>query len=63
MKKLYDPLLIDPGELIHQVQIQQPSATRDAVGQPISTWDVVLTTYAKIDGPSGMTYRESSRTT
>jgi head-tail adaptor len=57
--KVFDPLLIDPGELRHQVQIQKASATRDAAGQPISTWDVVLTAYAKIDGPAGRGYRES----
>jgi head-tail adaptor len=54
-----DPLLIQPGELRHLVQIQQATDTRDAAGQPVATWAVVLTTRAKIDGPSGMTYRES----
>jgi SPP1 family predicted phage head-tail adaptor len=54
-----DPCIINPGELRHLVQIQAATDTRDAAGQPVSAWAVVLTTHAKIDGPSGMTYRES----
>jgi SPP1 family predicted phage head-tail adaptor len=54
-----DPTEINPGDLIHRVQIQKASSARDAVGQPVSTWDVVLTAWAKIDGPAGITYRES----
>jgi SPP1 family predicted phage head-tail adaptor len=53
-----DPLAIDPGELRHKIQIQQASSTRDAAGQPVSTWNVVLTTWAKIAAPGSMTYKE-----
>lgn len=54
-----DPLYIQPGELRHKVQIQQATDTRDAAGQPVAVWAVVLNTRAKIDGPSGKTYKES----
>jgi SPP1 family predicted phage head-tail adaptor len=51
--------MIDPGELRHSVEIQSPSTTRDASGEPISTWSAVLTTRAKIDSTSGAAYKDS----
>ena len=55
-----NPLYIQPGELRNSIQIQAPSATdRDAAGQPVSTWDLVLTTRAKIEGTNSRTFKES----
>ena len=54
-----DPLYIQAGELRHSIQIQQASATRDAVGQPVSTWNVVLNTRAKIENTNSRTFKES----
>ena len=54
-----DPLYIDAGSLRHSIQIQAPSSTRDAVGQPVSTWNVVLTTRAKIENTNSRTFKES----
>ncbi len=44
----FDPLYIQPGSLRHSITIQSPSSQRDAAGQPITTWDNVLTTRASI---------------
>ncbi len=54
----FDLLYINPGDLRHSITIEQPSATSDEFGQPISTWDVVLTTRAKIESTTSNTYRE-----
>ena len=54
-----DPLVINAGELIHLIQIQAPSSTRDSFGQPISTWDVILSTHVKIENTNSRTFRES----
>lgn len=54
----FDPLYILPGDLRHKVTIQAPSTTRDAAGQPVSTWTDVLTTRAKIEGTTSTTYKE-----
>jgi len=57
-----NPLAISPGDLRHLVQIQAPNpADRDAAGQISGTWITLLTTYAKIEGVGGATYRESFR--
>ena len=44
----FDPLVINPGELRHAIQIQQQTATQSASGEPQSTWNTVLATSAKI---------------
>jgi head-tail adaptor len=54
----FDPLYLLSGDLRHKVTIQQPSTTRDAAGQPVSTWITVLTTRAKIEGTTSNTYKE-----
>jgi head-tail adaptor len=57
-----DPLVINAGELIHAVQIQASpdgAGKRDSAGQPIDTWDVVLSTRAKIEGSDSRTFRSS----
>ena len=46
---MLNPLYLRAGELRHAVQIQSASSTRDAAGQPVSTWNVVLSTRAKIE--------------
>ncbi len=58
-KRSSDPLVINPGELRHKIQIQKTPAGRDTAGQPIATWDVVLTTFASIDGTNSRTFRDS----
>jgi SPP1 family predicted phage head-tail adaptor len=55
----FDPLYIQPGELRHSIQIEKASSTRDAAGQPIATWDPVLTTRAKIESTTSRTFRDS----
>jgi SPP1 family predicted phage head-tail adaptor len=55
----YNPLCIQAGDLRHAITIQSPSATRDAAGQPISTWDTVLSTRAKIENTGSYSYKES----
>ena len=52
-------LFLDPGSLRHSVQIQKPTDTRDASGQPVSTWAVVLTTRASIENTNSRTFKES----
>lgn len=42
------------GGLKSRVQIQQQSATQDAVGQPINTWTTVATVWADIRHQRGM---------
>ena len=54
-----DPLYIDAGSLRHLVQIQAPTATRDAVGQPMSAWATVLTARARIENTNSRTFKES----
>jgi|ERR1035437_1755423 SPP1 family predicted phage head-tail adaptor len=48
-----DPLIINPGELRHQITIGALSSTQDADGQPLNTWPVYFTTRAKIQQLSG----------
>lgn len=54
-----DPLIINPGELLHSVVIQAPSSTPDTFGQSVTpaTWTAVLTTWAAIYTAGG---RETS---
>jgi len=56
-----DPLAIQPGELRHQIQIQTSSMVATARGQAVNaaSWTTVLATYAKIEGTSSRTFRES----
>ena len=56
---MLNPLYLRAGELRHSAQIQTASSTRDAAGQPVSTWNVVLTTRAKIENSGGQAYKES----
>jgi head-tail adaptor len=49
---------INAGELRHQIFIQAASSTRDAAGQPVSTWNVVLLTRAKIESSLSNAYKE-----
>lgn len=51
-----DSLAINPGELRHQVQIQQQSSTQTVSGALENAWTTVLTTMAKI---STQTSREA----
>jgi SPP1 family predicted phage head-tail adaptor len=54
-----DDLYIQPGELRDSIQIQQATDTRDAAGQPVSTWAAVLTARAKIEGTNSRTFKET----
>lgn len=53
-----DPLFISAGDLRHSVTIQQPSSSRDAAGQPVSTWTTVLQTRAKSESTTSPAYKE-----
>jgi SPP1 family predicted phage head-tail adaptor len=54
-----DDLYIQPGELRDSVEIQAATDTRDAAGQPVSTWAAVLTARAKIEGTNSRTFKDS----
>ena len=54
----WNPLLLPAGDLRHAITIQQPSTTRDAAGQTVSTWTTVLTTRAKIESTTSNAYKE-----
>ena len=56
---MLNPLYLRAGELRHAVQIQAASSTRDAAGQPVSTWNVVLSTRAKIENTGSQAYKDS----
>lgn len=56
---MFDPLVIEPGKLRHNIVIQSPSTTRDASGQPGATWSVLLTTCASIESTSSLTFKFS----
>lgn len=43
-----DPLVIQPGELRHQVQIQQQASGQASDGSPSTSWNTVLMTMAAI---------------
>lgn len=43
-----NPLVIPPGFLRNQVQIQRPSGDKDDFGQPLDGWTIVLTAMAGI---------------
>jgi head-tail adaptor len=53
----YDPI-IAPGELRHAITIQAASSTRDAFGEPVSTWATVLVARAKIESTTANAYKE-----
>jgi SPP1 family predicted phage head-tail adaptor len=53
------PLAINPGTLRHLITIQSPNTTRDAAGQPIKTWNSLLTTRASIQSTVPATYKDS----
>ena len=54
-----DPLIIQAGTLRHTVTIQASNSTRDAAGEPLDTWNAVLTTRAAIESTLTATYKES----
>jgi SPP1 family predicted phage head-tail adaptor len=53
-----DPTQLQAGTLRHSISITAPSATRDAAGQPVSTWNTVLTTRAAIQSTTTLSYKE-----
>lgn len=53
-----DPTLLQAGELRIPITITAPSSTRDAFGQPVNTWNTVLTTRAKVESTTGLAYKE-----
>lgn len=55
----FDPLVIRPGDLRHNVSINAPSTTRDVAGQLNATWTTILSTWAKIEGTSSLTFKYS----
>lgn len=56
-----DQLQIQAGDLRHAVTITEASTTRDAAGQPVSTWTTVLATRAKIESTTTLNYKERIR--
>ena len=56
---MFDPIQFDAGSLRHNITINAPSAIRDASGQPGTTWTAVLTTRAKIESTSSLTFKWS----
>jgi len=54
----YDPLLLQPGDLRHPIEVQEASSSRDSFGQTSSTWIPVLTTRAKIESVTSLAYKE-----
>jgi head-tail adaptor len=53
-----DPVMINPGDLRHSVEIQKAPGGRDAAGQVVDAWVPVLTAYAAIEGTGSRAYRE-----
>lgn len=57
---MFDPLVINSGELRHEITIQTEDTTStDVVGQPSATWADVLTTLAKVEGVGSSAYKSS----
>ncbi|MGA2650416.1 MAG: phage head closure protein [Terracidiphilus sp.] len=54
-----DQCILQPGTLKHLITIQSKSATRDASGQPGSTWTTVLTTRASIESTASLSFKWS----
>jgi SPP1 family predicted phage head-tail adaptor len=54
-----DPLVLNPGDLRHNITIQSPSTTRDEAGQENATWTKVLCTRASIQSTSSSAFRFS----
>lgn len=55
---VFDPLIINPAELRHVIQIQAPNmSVRDAAGNPVTNWATILTARAKIEGTGGTAYK------
>ncbi len=52
------PLNLAAGALRNAITIQAPTSTRDAAGQPVSTWNSVLTTRAAMMSTTGQSYKE-----
>lgn len=48
-----DPLIINGGELRHQIAVQQQTSSQSSSGAPQSSWSTVLTTMAKIETATG----------
>jgi head-tail adaptor len=46
--RYFDPLVVNPGTLRHQVQIQQQVTAQDAMGGQTESWNTVRTTWASI---------------
>ena len=56
----FDPCVIQSGSLRHNVTVQAPSVTRDALGQPgASGWTAIRTTRASIESTASQTFRFS----
>ena len=59
----FDPLVVNPGELRHAVQIQQQVTTQSASGEPQQSWTTILATQASIRTASSReVYRASQFT-
>ncbi len=54
VQKVIDPLRIDAGQLRHQVRFESNKLSgQDSFGQPNTTWQTYLTTFAAIQQLSG----------
>lgn len=58
-----DPVVINSGELRHQVQIQKLETTQSSTGAPSTTWDTILTTMAAIMTASSREVYQASQFT
>lgn len=58
-----NPLVINPGELRHQVQLCHSDPAQDNFGQNINTWTPYRTTFASIRGLSGQELYQGSEFT
>ena len=45
---------ISAGRLFHKLQIEQPSTSVDAIGQPVDTWTPVATVYGDVRYQRGL---------
>jgi head-tail adaptor len=55
----FDPCQINAGDLRHSITINQQVGTRDAAGQPNSSWTALLTTRAAITSTNSQTFKFS----
>lgn len=48
VRRMPDPLFLNPGQMDQTINIAKVSATQDQFGQPVQTWTTYLECYCKI---------------